>query len=294
MIERFILFFGSLPNTSQAAIIASSVTLIGAIVAACIAFLSVYLTHRGNEKRFAGQLEHDRTQKRTEREMSLRKEVYLDAAEAVVAGIDVIGRYVNLKMPDSEINSNYSAKRGAIAKIHLIGSEETVSAVFAFTSKLDSIILNLALHRAPLTQIQAQLKILEDQISTFSKERDRMTELMKQLNFEGSLDTTRWTFVNKTFEFEQQRIQDAIQAQKSLGLKLNSDWVKFVAECQEASASVTSLLVPAIKAIRDELQLPFDETYYRHLVEESIQHHQELIKHFQDSMEQSLNSQKNA
>ena len=64
MIQNFLQFLVSLPPTSQAAIIASLVTLTGAVFAAFAAFLGAYIAHRGNERRFAKQLEHERQRNR--------------------------------------------------------------------------------------------------------------------------------------------------------------------------------------------------------------------------------------
>src|SRR5208283_5037844 len=153
-------FFASLPSTSQAAIIASLVTVIGIIIAAIAAFISSYITHRGNERRFAIQLENDREKNRIEREMDLRKQVYLDAVEAVDAGIDMIHRYANIRISQEDLDKEYSEKRSAISKVHLIGKQETLNAVLKFTSELNAFIIKLSLHRQPLVEAFTNINML--------------------------------------------------------------------------------------------------------------------------------------
>ena len=76
MLETVSQFFAKLPDTFQAAIIASLGTLVGALFGSIVALLGVYMTHRGNERRFRKQLEYDRQQKRIERRAEIVAELY--------------------------------------------------------------------------------------------------------------------------------------------------------------------------------------------------------------------------
>lgn len=278
MIEYILQLFDKLPATSQAAIIASVVTLLGAIVAATIALVGVLVTHRGNERRFAEQLDHDRLQKRTDREMELRKEVYLEVAEAIDAGLVAINSYANLTKSPDEVFKEYSGKRSALSKTHLIARESTVTAILAFSLEFSETVKRLTLLRQPLAQMQAQIKQLNDQAQMFGIERDRMVELMRQLNFEGNIDTHRWDFVRSTFEFECQRVNKSIDEQRVLNAKLKADGTIFAAECFTAANKISRLIAPAVKAVRDELELPFDYASYKATIDESLKREHEATK----------------
>lgn len=285
MIESAVQFFNSLPATSQSAVIASVVTLSGAILAATIALIGVFVTHRGNEKRFSKQLEHDRQQKRVDREMDLRKAVYLGAAEAIDAGLVVLSNYANLEKTPEELFREFSGKRSALSKIHLIAKEQTVTAVLAFSTEFADEVKRLSLLRNPLTQIQARIRMLGDHIQIFGKERDRMVDLMKQLNFEGNQDQRRWAFVRHTFEFEKKRVDDAIAEQLALDAKFRNDWAIFASECFSAANRVSGLVAPAVKAVRDELELPFDYELYKATIDESLKRQQESMRVFLDKLQ---------
>lgn len=277
MIEAIAQFFDKLPATSQSAIVASLVTLCGAILAATIALIGILITHRGNERRLLKQLDHDRQQKRVDREMELRKEVYLGAAEAIDAGLVVLSSYANLEKTPDELFREFYAKRGALSKVHLIAKESTVTAVLAFSIEFGEEIKRLSLLRQPLTQAWVRLEFLGGQIQFFGKERDRMVDLMKQLNFEGNNDPHRWDFVRNTFEFEKKRVDDAIAEQLSLDAKLKNDWAVFASECFSATNRVSRLVAPAVKAVRDELELPFDYEVYRATIDESLRRQQDSM-----------------
>lgn len=49
--------------------------------------------------RFAAQLAYDREQRRIEPEMELRREASLATADAIVAGLGLIGRYADISIP---------------------------------------------------------------------------------------------------------------------------------------------------------------------------------------------------
>lgn len=93
MVEAISQFIAKLPDTSQAAIIASVVTLTGALFASIAALLGVYITHRGNEKRFRKQLEYDRQQKRIERRAEIVAELYSKLVELKKSASDFVRRY---------------------------------------------------------------------------------------------------------------------------------------------------------------------------------------------------------
>lgn len=277
MIDALNLLFAGLPATSQAAVIASFVTLAGAVVAAMVALVGIVITHRGNERRFAAQLAYDREQKRIEREMELRREVYLATADAIVAGLGLIGRYADISIPREELAKDFSEKRSALSKVHLVGREATVTALLAFTQEFGLSVLRLSLLRNPLVQMQTRLKLLDTQMQTFCKERDRMVDLMKQLNFDGNQDAHRWDFVRNTFEFEKKRVNDCIAEHAALSAKLRNDWAVFAAECFATSNKLSALLPPAVKAVRDELELPIDYEFYVKTIDEGLRRHQEAL-----------------
>ncbi len=289
MIEAVAQFFAKLPATSQAAIVASLVTLCGAILAATIALIGILVTHRGNERRLLRQLEHDRGQKRVDREMELRKEVYLGAAEAIDAGLVTLSNYANLTKTPEELFREFNEKRGALSKVHLIAKESTVTAVLAFSIEFGEEVKRLSLLRHPLTQTRARLELLGNQIQLFGKERDRMVELMKQLNFEGNNDPHRWDFVRNTFEFEKNRVDDFIAEQLSLDAKLKGDWAVFASECFSAANRVSSLVAPAVKAVRDELELPFDYEIYKATIDESLRRQQGSMSAYLNRLQQQAN-----
>ena len=96
----------------------------GVIIGAFFSLSGVALTNRANDRRLHAQLAHDRQIKDRERELTLRKDVYLAAAEAISAGLMTVGRFADLEIPHDKLTEIYLEKSPAIAKVHVIAREK--------------------------------------------------------------------------------------------------------------------------------------------------------------------------
>jgi hypothetical protein len=101
----------------------------------------VFVENYFQNKRLQAQLAHEREMKDREREMSLRKDIYLEAAEAVQAGLLAVNRFANPETPHEKLIEGYLDKAPSLAKVHIIAKEETVTALVVFTAALDMLTL---------------------------------------------------------------------------------------------------------------------------------------------------------
>ena len=145
-----------------------------------ITLIGITLTNRANDRRLQAQLSHERELRKKERELSLRKDIYLAAAEAIATGINTIGQFTNMEVPIEKITETYGEKSPSIAKVYIAAEEETVKAIVHLMSELEASYLQLIAKRIPLEQQKNQLAILKQQTEIFGKERDRMVDLQKQ------------------------------------------------------------------------------------------------------------------
>ena len=172
----------------------------GVFVGAFFSLAAVALTNRASNQRLRAQFNHEQKQKTQDREMALRKEVYLDAAEAVAAGMNTIGRFANLDLPNDQVANTYTEKAPAIAKVHVIARAETLQALVRFTSELGALFPKLFARRFELLAQKSAIAVLDNQIAGLGKERDRILEMIKQHNIEGIADQRRWNVLQANFE----------------------------------------------------------------------------------------------
>ena len=252
----------------------------GVVVGSFFSIAGVALTNRASDKRLRAQFEHERISKKNDREMMLRKEVFLSAAEAVAAGMNSIGRFANFDIPNDQVIQPYLEKAPAIAKVHVIALTETILPLAHFNSRLGALHVELFARRHELMNERNELSLVDNQIAQFGKERDRILEMIKQHNIEGVVDQRRWQVLQGNFEFEQKRVNDGLAHRAELAAALQPKHLEFMRECLSHTEQLGEMLIPVLAAVRGELELPLDETAYRQAMLESHAQQQQAIDEF--------------
>lgn len=266
---KIFLLVRSVPEVIWAAITASLLTLGGVLV-----------TNRGNYKRLSEQLFHDASQRDKERKMELRRQVYLEAAEAITANYLIINKLPDLSITDSYLSKQFSDSAASISKVNIIGSDDTVKAVSELSTIIATKYLQLTVKRIPLLQRQQEINVQNGLLTRSAAERDRMIELMKEFNLKGMGDKRLWEVINKNFEFEQKRCNEYISKINELQKIINQEQIQLSLECFEASKEVSEYFIPAVSAIRKEMDIPFDERAYRELLQKSWQVGKDSVQEF--------------
>ena len=252
----------------------------GVVIGSFFSLGGVILTNRAHDRRLQEQLTHDRELKNRDREMSLRKDVYLAAAEAVSAGLIAVGRFADFEIPHEKLTEGYLDKASSIAKTHVIANESTAKEIINFSNELGVTFLHLFAKRLPLLGQKQEIAFLKDQIGAFAKERDRNLELMKQYNLDGVNDQRKWNVLQRGFDFEKRRIDEAGQKANALAATFFPRQLQLVEECVQQTIRLGRLLVPVVVSVRKELELPINEAEYRKVAEEAVAKQVENLRKF--------------
>lgn len=252
----------------------------GVVAGAGFSILGVSLTNKASQKRLFAQFEHESKSKRKDREMALRKEVFLSAAEAISTGIDVIGRFANFDIPNGEVTQPYLDKLPSIAKVHVIGQTAVVLAVTKFTSRLGALYVELFAQRHVLMNQLGEIRLLDDQISQFGKERDKILEMIKQFNIDGHADQRKWDTLQRSFDFEQKRVREFLTKRSELAADLQPKHMEFMRLGMSRASELGAMVVPLLASVRDELELPLDMQAYEQVISESYAIQQGAIDAF--------------
>lgn len=252
----------------------------GVVVGSFFSIAGVALTNRAGDKRLRAQFEHERESKTKDREMALRKEVFLSAAEAVAAGMNSIGRFANFDIANDKITQLYVEKSSAISKVHVIATTETILPLAQFTTRLGALYLELFARRHELINERNAIALVDNQVAQFEKERDRILEMIKQHNIEGVIDQRRWRVLQDNFDFEQKRINDGLAHRAQLASALQPKHLDFMRQCLSHTEQLGGMLIPVLTAVRRELELPLDEAAYRQAMMESYAQQQQAVDVF--------------
>lgn len=252
----------------------------GVVLGSFFSLAGVALTNRASDKRLLAQFQHEQKQKTIDREMALRKEVYLAAAEAIAAGTNVVSQLVNLDLPNDKLIADYAAKAPAIAKAHIIAKTKTMQTLANFTGELGVIYLKLSAKRYELMIEKTQIAVLDNQTAESLKAQNRNLEMITQYNIDGVVDDRLRQTLQRNFEFRQKRIDEAIAHRDGLGRSLYVKQLEFMRECALDTMRLGRLVVPVLSALREELQLPFDEESYRQILEDGLSKQKFAIDEF--------------
>jgi hypothetical protein len=252
----------------------------GVVVGAFFTILGVAYSNWRSDVRQRSQFDHEHQIKTKEREMALRKEVYLAAAEAVTTGLNLISRLSNLDLTDEEITKPYADQIKAVHKVYVIGESETVQSFLRFTGELAATSLKLFPRRLELTQEKNQISLLDKQIEDFGKERDSFLQKMIQHNIDLSSDQRKWAVLETNYKYFADQIDESLSRRKELASALFSKRLDFMRDCLREENRVSAVVEPMLSAVRAELELPFDEEAYRLVANENRRREEEAVDAF--------------
>ena len=181
----------------------------GILIGSMFTMAGVWLTNRGNLRNLRQQLAHDRTQKKTEYELGIRRDVYLGVAQSVSEGITAISRLTDLSISNSEAIEKYKNNSSQIAKIHIVAREQTAIAFLEFMRGLSQAMLRVSIARKPVQAIKDQMALHLERMNRHNSSRDQALELIKQMSLNGIRDDEKFNRLSDAFEYEQSQASEA-------------------------------------------------------------------------------------
>lgn len=97
------------------------------------------------------QLRHDAVQRDLERKATLRKEVFLKAAEIFPHANSLVSRITDLNYDQRELVNEFAKHLEAFARVHVVGNDKTVEATLAYVNTLGPAVMESLRARTMLT-----------------------------------------------------------------------------------------------------------------------------------------------
>jgi len=232
-----------------------------AVIAPVAALFGVWLANRNSARQLAAQLREAAVEATRAREFTVRRDVYLDAAEAVATGNGTVGAMLDLSVSDADIRASVNTTMGKLAKVNVTGQIATLRAVADYTSTLTDALLALWLPRVQLQGAERTIKQLQGQLDAHSAEQARWIEMMKQANVQaaaGKHEPQVMQMFQHQFKLAQEGFGVTAQAQAlavASKRKIYAD--NFDAQIKWLKA-LQSLLPAALSAARAEMELGVD------------------------------------
>lgn len=215
-----------------------------------------------------------------EREKNIKKEVYLQAVEALTRTQNVVGTLSNLNTDEQKITAGMVNDSGLIAKVQIVGSERTVKAVTTIMASIGTAIIELMLQRGVLVDRKNTIEMLEGFHSKAQSEIERYIAIMKNLNLEGNQDKRLWDTINNSIQFETKQRDEYSQEISELWETQNKEHLEFTQNCMNRFFEITSLLPDAVLAVREELNLPISNDAYLDIFNANIEQGKKVFRDF--------------
>lgn len=235
----------------------------------------VWLSNRNSRKNLQTQLDHDRQVRTVDREMAIRRDIYLAAAEALSAGFIAVERFGDIKLEPDEIVAPFIEKAPAIAKINIVGSIETLKGISAVTSALNAAYMHLHGERIPAQAIKSRYGVVSRQLETLLLNQTRSVEMMKEENFKGRPDGVRWNAIQANFAFESAEIKTQLAEQIELERAMGAEQLRLTELAMEQMKTLNTVLAPLVCSVRVELGLPIDEPILRAMFLDAVEDRRE-------------------
>ncbi len=210
------------------------------------------------------QFEHDDQQRRIDREMGLRREVYLEAVAAIGKMQDYLASYARQDLPESENLAKIQGVMSILNKIHIAGTNATIEAfgaaqrAFALSSlSLGKIKLETIRKTIDIEQAQRDMRLLEEK-------REGIYQLARSLGptpHPGTMEEIRASL--KVIESELQVLSESLTKAQDQLFELQ---LSLARDSAKASLEVNIAFSEAALAVRREFVLDLNVESYRAFV----------------------------
>ncbi len=242
----------SIPDVVWSGFIASAVTLSG-----------VLILDRSNTVRLKIQLQHDAHENAKEHTATLRREVYLSAAEELTRANSYLAGLSQTDLSKTNAADGLKDFYAAAAKLQLVAEPKTAMLVNQLVASYGELTIQLMVRLLPLQQARSDIAIREDLYNKSQVEISRVLGQMAAFNETARLDGTVFNALQRAFEgYQQQSAKHAVDRGVAWN-QFNRLNVNFSKELLTDLRAVLELQIPVLVEIRRDLGLTSDLNEYR-------------------------------
>lgn len=259
---------------------------VGALAGAVVALVTAWLNNRAQNRRQIQQLqhdveqrtrqlqhdieqrkaqsEHDEQQRRTDREMGLRREIYLDAVAAIGKMQDYIVSYARQDLPESEKLAKIQGATSALNKVQIVGTNATIEAFWAAQRTFAK--SSFSLGKLKLETIRKTIDIEKAQrgMRLLEEKREGILQFARSLGPTPHPEIVEEIRANlKTFESELEVLSDSLDKTQDQLFELQMALAK---ESTKSNLEVNVAFSEVVLAVRKEFVLDLEIEAYRAFV----------------------------
>jgi hypothetical protein len=263
----------TLPTVIAAALMGSALTLLGVFLQ------NVFESYRNNKK-----LNHEAGQKNRDREMTLRRDVYLEAASEMAKAARYIAKFGDLNLPFAEHEAIVHNFGAAFSKVHMIAGMETLSKVIEASDTFARINLELNQLRFSLLLDQKNISFLQKSVEDDIAQQKNLVDRIGQLQT-ANPNHPDISALAATFQELESRIQRTRQRHSELNSKTMTSHLGLSSVVFKRTMSFAEKLIQVNVALRKELNFDLkedEENYKKSVFQSQAQATKEMDKYIAD------------
>ncbi|MDA8360965.1 MAG: hypothetical protein M0Z44_03070, partial [Gammaproteobacteria bacterium] len=229
-----------------------------------ITLAGLYMQNRSESERNTERLRHDALMRDREREMTLKREVYLRCADALAHAQEYLVAFAH--NTDERQEALVQGIGADLNKVHIVGSLATVQAIVAANEFFVRGVADLSLVRLPVRTLREEIRAEEQFLERASARRDEALARMHQMDEAGTADSAFWTVQRQVLTETQAAIEASAGRVRAGKTDLAAKEAHLMRESAKAGMAFGALVVKANVAIRYELELPLDTAAYLDLM----------------------------
>jgi|GEM_PF-4762561 len=258
--------------------------LLSGIVGASVTLLGVWLQNRANLNRQNAQLAADKEQRRVEREMSLKRDIYLVGAEALGKMQSYLLSFAN---PFEDINERIKIISGlneALNKVAVIASLDMLLILEAIHEHYSKRALELGQKVQRFLELDREVKTNFSSVERIREDTNEMRERFRVYGGQGADGNLPSRIEDSTQMIDalQRNIRDRLRDQGKLQAELTL-------ETAEASIVFESLAADLNYLVRVELGFDIDEAGYKQLIRDSGERSRQRLTEYQSTVSNRIN-----
>jgi hypothetical protein len=237
----------------------------GVLIGSLLTIIGVGLTNISNTKRLRIQHEHEVAVRNKERDLSMRREVYMDAMEAISAGITAISRFSELSETPEALMQSYSSLSSKLGKVTIVGQNETIEALANFQLEVNGAFLRMSAKRDKFDKQLRHSQAIEGEIEHLKEKLNQLTAHFTQAKANQEHDFA------ERYQNEIDILKNELTVLESQEEEIGNQLMQTIANLVQTSmaevSSLNKLLVPLISLMRTELELPFNSEHFARILE---------------------------
>jgi len=261
----------------------------GVLIGSLLTIIGVTLTNISNTKRLRIQHEHEVALRNKERDLNMRREVYMDAMEAISAGITAISRFSELSETPEALMQSYSSLSSKLGKVTIVGQNETIEALANFQLEVNGAFLRMSAKRDKFDVILRHSQAIEAEIEKLKGKLTQLTTQFTQTKINQEYD------LSQRYQAEIDALQNDLtvlqEKEEDIGNQLMRTVANLVQTSMAEVSGLNKLLVPLISLMRTELELPFNSEHFARILQKGNDELEAYMASFFNEYEQGSNEE---